>query len=181
MFVQSVDTIITLDGIERKKISLENNASGKSGTWVEGIGSLDWIFVYPAYVGSVSGGFNFTCHSNGAETIFPTWATVDCNLIINTDDLKENVSFEIYPNPIEDIINIDFNNIEAKSIVIVSLAGNIILEKNINSTQNKLQISNKLEAGVYFAKVYRKDGVVLTKKFITVSYTHLTLPTNREV
>ncbi|MFT6443327.1 MAG: hypothetical protein ACJASM_002887 [Salibacteraceae bacterium] len=48
------------------------------------------------------------------------------------------------------------------------MKGNIILEKNIKPTQSELQISNNLEAGIYFAQVYRKDGVVVTKKFIKI-------------
>jgi hypothetical protein len=63
---------------------------------------------------------------------------------------------------IDEVINVDFKNIDGKSLVIVNLTGSIILEKNVNSVQSDLQNSNNLEAGIYFAQVSRDDGVVLT-------------------
>lgn len=165
--VETVDTVVTLDGVSRKRITLVNG-NGKYGRWLEGIGSLDWTFTYPGYAASLSGWLSFICHSQGTETIYPSSGNIDCNLIIKTDDLKENLSFEIYPNPVEDVLNVDFKNINAKSLVIVSLTGKVILEKNIGPEQNKLQFSINLEAGIYFAKVYSNEGEVVTKKFIKI-------------
>jgi len=164
--------VVTIDGISRKRFQLVNDSIGKSGIWLEGIGNTEWTtFTYPAYAASLSGSDNFTCHSQEGEIVINNvngGSNFVCDIIINTSEVERNLSFDIYPNPVKDIINIDFNNINVKNFLVVSLTGDVVFEKNINPTQNDLQIPNNLEAGIYFVKVYNNEGLVLTKKFIKI-------------
>lgn len=164
-----LDSVITLDGISRKRITLTNNSMGKYGVWLEGIGNLEWTtFIFPAYVASLSGWDNLNCHSQESTTIYPDWGNPNCDIVINTNELQKNLNFELFPNPVEDIIHFDFNNFDARYLEILNLAGKVIFEKNINPSQNELQISNIFEAGIYYVKVHNQDGKFLTKKMVKI-------------
>ncbi|MFK8008986.1 MAG: T9SS type A sorting domain-containing protein [Saprospiraceae bacterium] len=166
--VEYVDTVITLDGISRKRITLTNNM-GNYGIWLEGIGNLEWTtFIYPAYVASLSGRDDLTCHSQESATIYPSGGNPNCDIVISTFEFEENIYIEIYPNPMEDLINFDFNNFDARFLEIINFSGKVVFEKKINLSENDLQISNSLEAGIYFVKVHNQDGKVLTKKLIKI-------------
>ncbi|WP_298486677.1 T9SS type A sorting domain-containing protein [uncultured Maribacter sp.] len=92
------------------------------------------------------------------------------NLVIKTDKdcqgiheqkifIREN-NFTIYPNPIEDLLNIETNiEYEKINVTIYNLSGKLILSKNFtksNSTPISINISN-LPAGMYMVK-YNYNG-----------------------
>ncbi|MBK8557473.1 MAG: hypothetical protein IPL65_17735 [Lewinellaceae bacterium] len=81
----------------RKKIFLSNQ--GASGTWLEGIGSLDWVFTYPAYVQSVSGGYTFVCHSVSDSIVYPDGASASLCGINAVSNLQQKSAIKISPNP----------------------------------------------------------------------------------
>ena len=69
----------------------------------------------------------------------------------------------IYPNPVSEIINLEFTNSNIKKLIISDITGKKLFEKI--EMQNKEQVDlASFESGIY-----------------TVSYTHLTLPTKRIV
>lgn len=77
-------------------------------------------------------------------------------------------SVTIYPNPVEDIINVQIpgnlivdNNC---SIEIYNLAGKLLLKKKVTSTTNSIDLSN-LPSGTYIVKLIM-DQEIITKKII---------------
>ncbi|MHA4809671.1 PKD domain-containing protein [Flavitalea flava] len=73
-------------------------------------------------------------------------------------DASSAASFTIYPNPVHDNLNMDFNNVySGKMLVqIVNQAGNIVNTFNIVKDQNYLHTSlpvGNLSAGMYFIRV----------------------------
>ncbi len=166
LVVESVDTITTLDGVQRKRILLEDDSH--QGRWVEGVGSLDWVFTYPTYSVSVSGGYNFICNSHEGETVFANNANTDCDAIVKTFEIEKTTQFDIYPNPVGDIFNIDFKNLAAKNLTIVNLTGEVVIEQVINQRQKVFQVSQKLEPGIYFIKIFTETEKVVSKKFVKI-------------
>lgn len=163
--VWNTDTIITADGVARKRISLQSNSS--SGTWVEGIGSENWIFVYPSYTRWLEAGYDFTCHFQGGEPIHSLWSNAEfCDLdaLTNTSEIKLGLDF--YPNPVNNILNISTSEINIEKIKIIDLSGNTVYQKKINAQNFHLETESILKSGVYLLQAYGSDGSRITKKFI---------------
>ena len=166
LIVQNVDYITTLDSVSRKRISLENG--DYYGDWLEGIGSLDWVFLMPDYQGSVSGGYNFICHAKEEELIYPYWANeMDCGLTpIKNIEQKEEVYINTYPNPVINDINVEFNNIEVENLSIFDITGKLIFQKRINRYQNLIKLSCELNSGLYIIKLTGINGEIVSQKFV---------------
>lgn len=168
LYVQSVDTVTTLDGVERKKITLTGGAySSYWGTWLEGIGSLEWIFVFPAYNGTLSGGFSFICHSDSTAIIYPSWAdSLDCGFLTNIEEREKQSKVELYPNPVNEKLHIDLNNSDAETLSIIDLTGRVMLERQITDNRFNLQLPNNMPTGIYYVQFTRKDESFFVRKLI---------------
>ncbi len=169
LIVQSVDTITTLDGVSRKKIELVGGVGGQyNGRWLEGIGFMDWVFIYPAYVGSLGGGYIFICHARTDTIVYPAWAdSSDCGLLSSVDGVfKEERNVKLYPNPANKHLQIDLQNMQAKKLEIIDVRGRIILEQKINNQYTIIQLPNDLFGGLYLVKFTKKDDSFFVKKFI---------------
>lgn len=83
--------------------------------------------------------------------------------VLNRDNF-ENSSIKIYPNPLNNILNIDSSNIELKKISIYNTVGQLI--KNNFGYENTIDVSN-LKPGTYFIKIETSEGKQ-TQKFIKI-------------
>jgi len=82
----------------------------------------------------------------------------------NPEDL--NLEFNIYPNPAQDILNIDLiNNFEIYSYAIFDSYGRVV--SNNNTYESSIDISN-INPGIYFIRVTNSDNATTTKKFIII-------------
>ena len=72
-------------------------------------------------------------------------------------------SFSVYPNPVKDVLNIDYADNVTK-IQIVNMLGQEVMNKSVNNTQNQIDMSG-LVSGTYLVKVTAND-VVKTIKVI---------------
>ena len=75
-------------------------------------------------------------------------------------DLKVNA----YPNPANDILNVELNSNENAVISIVNLIGQTVKVINTNNTFNTIQISD-LTSGMYMLKV-EQAGKTYTSKVV---------------
>lgn len=82
------------------------------------------------------------------------------NLLSSTDFNNGNLNFKLYPNPTNDIINLELNN-EVKNVEIYSLQG----QKVLASTEKQINVSN-LANGIYMVRVEDENGAVATQKLI---------------
>ena len=77
--------------------------------------------------------------------------------ILGTDDIKDIRNVQVYPNPVNDILNIETVNLIEK-IEILDLSGKLI------STEFYHQINvAQLTSGIYFIKVVTSEGNSLQK------------------
>jgi hypothetical protein len=77
-------------------------------------------------------------------------------------DYKENNTINIYPNPSDDIINIDIENINNATIEIYDVNGTLIFSKALNSNFEKIDISG-FSGGLYLVKVKQDSTVIIGK------------------
>jgi hypothetical protein len=87
--------------------------------------------------------------------------TTDCLTDIQ-GDYKENSTINIFPNPSDDIINIEIENIHNGIIEIYNVNGTLIFNKVLNSESEKIDISS-FSSGLYFVKVKQDRNVFVEK------------------
>ncbi|NQU35231.1 MAG: T9SS type A sorting domain-containing protein, partial [Bacteroidetes bacterium] len=91
-------------------------------------------------------------------------------MVVGVDNNNMISSFEVYPNPAKDILNISID-LDDKAIVdcrIYNQAGQLIHNQNIvgaNSGSISIDIS-ALNAGTYFVQLSGKEGYSITKKIL---------------
>ncbi len=89
---------------------------------------------------------------------------------LNTNPEINNNKITIYPNPTKDRVAIDFgalSNVEGYSLKIVNTLGQEVLNGDLNSQQNTIELSSIKEQGIYFVKIYDSTNSLLdTKKII---------------
>ncbi len=94
----------------------------------------------------------------GIEVVFSGTCTLSTNSINNIDN---KISF--YPNPVENILSIDSENININSITITDLNGRVI-KNNIfdNVSDIKINLSD-LSSGIYMMNINSSEGSVIKK------------------
>jgi uncharacterized repeat protein (TIGR01451 family) len=110
---------------------------------------------------------------NTAAIYFDYNAPVFTNQTLNTIQLLAGIEEQqakaellIYPNPANDVLNVNLENTSAISISVCDLQGRTVrIEKAGNAGVQKLDISN-LVKGLYFVVLESKDGQKMTKKFV---------------
>jgi hypothetical protein len=101
-------------------------------------------------------------NSNGAS-INQSTETIIVN---STNGLNEsnNASIAIYPNPVNDILNVKLNQLKINAIKITSIIGTQI-DANFNKSNNSIDVSH-LNAGTYFLAVTTDNDEIIISKFI---------------
>jgi cytochrome c peroxidase len=108
-----------------------------------------------AFIGTLSGSDIYTN---------PKWSDPFTNGLITISNttsvslIEEKLDFTIYPNPVNDYLNINYpNELSNSNVQIFSTGGRLVVNKAI---ENRIDL-NELTKGIYFIKVGGK-----TKKFI---------------
>jgi len=100
--------------------------------------------------------YNFPIITNKAASIFKTLAT---------QDFEFSNYFNVYPNPVKDILNISLkNDIEIQSISIYDILGQLIISVPNSKNVSKIDVS-RLRTGNYLLKIKTVKGFS-TVKFI---------------
>lgn len=75
-------------------------------------------------------------------------------------------SFSLFPNPVADVLNINWDSEEEASLFVRSMDGRVVLQKILVNGQNQVQMS-LLPAGAYSAQIFsggRTAGEIIIKK-----------------
>lgn len=82
------------------------------------------------------------------------------------DELKNNIIIDLFPNPISDNLNINFNNLPNNTTIsITNLLGQSLRSISINELNNNINISD-LENGIYNVNIYSDGTLINSKKII---------------
>ncbi|NQU34867.1 MAG: T9SS type A sorting domain-containing protein [Bacteroidetes bacterium] len=155
--------------------------------------NLDSIFAPNAYVvleaNQTSGEFDFSAHYEplgviGTSTVEYTFfnqsdenenIVVVAKFVTSPDGINDNILnnskvSEIYPNPAENFINLDYelpNEVRQASIKIVNILGSIVKEQQIDTRSNTHRIDiSDINGGIYFYSVLINGEALSTKKLI---------------
>jgi len=139
---------------------LGNGLGISSNTVPELISSANWIGTAASKHGSfaikddgtfwVWGNTCMDLQDNCAtNTVVPSPVQYACTALSVAENLKPEI--KLYPNPVADILNIQFANGTPDKIIITDISGKTVLEQFNNSSQVDVQ---RLSKGVYFIKIY---------------------------
>lgn len=83
---------------------------------------------------------------------------------LGVKELKNTVSFNAYPNPANDVINLSVQGSTDNSMKIIDVLGNVIVEEKFG-TSKKLDVS-QFKNGVYILTIYSNGKMVQTKRVV---------------
>ncbi len=104
------------------------------------------------------------CVSNDAFIFLIDDISINTSSVVNENSIKDN-PISIYPNPANDIINIDFGNNTVKDtkIKIYNTIGEMVYSSdNIKSKNIQIDMSNNTK-GIYFIKIQTPDNNIISK------------------
>ena len=88
--------------------------------------------------------------------------TLKVQLGTATKELYTDNSLEVFPNPVQNLLNVDLkSNKGISEIQLFDINGIQVMSKRTSSVRSQMNLS-KLSAGIYLMKVV-KDGVVVSK------------------
>jgi PKD repeat protein len=106
---------------------------------------------------------SLTASNSNGVSINQSTETIQVN---STNGIYEsnNETISIYPNPVNDIVNIKLNQLKINAIKITSIIGTQI-DANLNKSNNSIDVSH-LNAGTYFLSITTDSEKVIVKRFI---------------
>jgi hypothetical protein len=84
------------------------------------------------------------------------------NIYFTTDCSGTNDKTNIYPNPSDDIINIEIENINNARLEIYNVNGTLLFSKTLHSESEKIDMSGFSE-GLYLVKVKQEEVLIVEK------------------
>ena len=134
-----------------------NATGGINYQWNNGVTNGN-SFIPTATQSYISAGSDINGCSN-SDTVLVT--VIDCTGIEEQDGLKVSV----YPNPIQDVLHFDFNQVVSGGIELVSLEGKLISSVQINDLETYQMDLSSLAFGPYFIRM-NVNGQVKSIKVI---------------
>jgi len=83
---------------------------------------------------------------------------------LSTDEFA-TINFSAYPNPTNDVWNIETNNANIKTVEIFNTLGRLVETVEVNGSEGSIDASN-LSSGIYFAKINSESANAETIKLI---------------
>jgi hypothetical protein len=97
------------------------------------------------------------------------WASTLNLIIASTDELKRHSFMKAFPNPANDIINIEIqgnqNELSNTKISIYNILGDVVLQKNMLNSKTKLNLED-FSNGSYILHLSRENKVIEIEKLI---------------
>ncbi len=153
--IWQVDSILTSDGYHRQ-LHLSSFA-----TWIEGIGSTTYLF-NPANVLCVSGNDVLVCMKTDSGFAYPP-GTGSC-IVSAPEPWHQKNKITVSPNPMTDILNIEFSNDELSEINIYDIASRKLMQKKFT---NFVSINTEqLSTGLYLYEIRNKEGIFKKGKVV---------------
>lgn len=91
--------------------------------------------------------------------------TVTITFIDAVADYQTN-SFQVYPNPVDDVLNVVCTeNVEGAEMVVYNTMGQIVVRQTVSSDFNSLNVSS-LKPGLYILQIRTEGALLGTQKFV---------------
>lgn len=135
-----------------------------SNRTIEHIGNTDQFFGHPV-IRVLAGFYGYlVCYSENGQVLY---GNPDC--IFTSIEKNTEFSWNLYPNPSADFLNINLpHNLNSSITAIISdLQGRELLNQNFNGHQNEISISiNHLASGSYLIHIQQNGKRVGSKLFV---------------
>jgi len=164
MTVQNISETEIEDGSIRKEYYLRTENGSHEITWLEGIGDPRWLFYFPAYVGSVSGGYSLLCHVQSGALVLSNNFNY-CSTVNNTN-INTTSQLKISPNPFHSQTTIELSTINLERIEIYNILGQKVWEMSMENLSSRLFIEGQtsltldlefLRAGTYHLMLFDQE------------------------
>ncbi|HLG02969.1 MAG TPA: T9SS type A sorting domain-containing protein [Bacteroidia bacterium] len=162
-YVTGIDSIL-IDGAYHKCYELSTSSSPYEVALIEGIGGSLGL-LSPLFTNQNVSQFcnRLLCVTVNGLSVYPDTSTV-CNLITKINEVDNNLSFSIYPNPLTDILNIKLNNFTTAEIILYDIASRKLLQQQFT---NFISLNTEhLAKGIYIYEVRDKNGVCKKGKVV---------------
>ncbi len=168
--ILDIDSIM-IDGTYRKRYEVDNHWYYQNPDYiVEGIGS-----VKNGLLGHISDiptcgthYWEFVCFSENNEVKYLNPSFNDCfpdNYLMGVNLTKTDTQIKIYPNPVDQNLQIENSTNENLSIKIIDINGCSIIEQQLNEPKKVIKL--EVKPGVYNVLITNKIGqIMMTKKII---------------
>jgi hypothetical protein len=147
--VDTIYSVTTNDGLSRKCISFNKRCRNCGDRFIEGIGGPQGPFELPFEF--FEEGYFILCIKDESSVIEDISGCYDFITSINEKNLNYNL--KIYPNPVSDLLHIDFKNISGNKLVkILNVFGQKIDSYSTNEKNIEIDFS-KVKTGVFFVNI----------------------------
>jgi hypothetical protein len=155
--------VITFDASKVAKIYVDG-AYGNQNTQYTWYTSGTNLFYLGNSFGSVTGAFDGAIDDlkiyNYALSAAEVSSLYTSNTLSSSDFSQNNLEVKLYPNPVNDILNIE-TALELQSVEIYNLQG----QKVLSSNQKQINVSD-LAAGMYMVRIQDAENNIATKKIV---------------
>lgn len=161
--VDTIYSIVTLDGITRRLIQCSTSTHPMCGYYIEGLGGIAGVLHEPYDV--FESGPWLMCVSDLNQNVIFSASPGSCYNFATGIESPENVKITVtmFPNPSENILNFD-NLPRNTQIAIFDCFGNMVKDYE-NVVDNKILISS-LKSGMYFVHFKSSNALLSYGKFI---------------
>lgn len=126
--------------------------------WIWNLPSLQYVCADAAEMAEA---YSFTQATTNTITLTSDCDTTNCSSLLNSSDNMHDFAISVYPNPVDDKLNIKFTqNINLVSISIYNAIGQLV-HVNKNPTET-IDVSD-LKTGSYFIKIISDKGTASSK------------------
>jgi hypothetical protein len=103
--------------------------------------------------------------TDGSRTHYDS-LDVKINYTAAVKEVKNNVSFNVFPNPANDQINVALQGTGNDNTVrLIDVLGNVVFEERMTGAKKQLDVSN-YKNGVYILSVYNNGNLLQTKRIV---------------
>ena len=177
--ITAVDSVLVGTNYHKRLHLQDLENSFNTEYWIEGVGS-SWGLPFATFWSITDNSYDLSCFykNNAFEYKNPSpvfgfcqapHPEIICDSLSTsvTEQAPGNILFHLYPNPAFDIINLNINDLQDKSISlnIYNIAGTLVYSASIIENQNEIDISN-LSNGIYMVILKSKNRIQSEKLII---------------
>lgn len=163
LIVNEVDSVMLNNGELRKrlKLGIKDEPNWGEEYWIEGIGSNFGVishfgFCYFDYSD------RFLCFYSDSELLYPE-NPPSC-FITPVKEIKQN-SIKIFPNPFQDFLYIENEELNIESYIVYDVAGKLIENGSLEGMNNQINLEQS-KSGFYILLLRDKEGNLYSQKLI---------------
>lgn len=162
LIVNEIDSISLNNGEMRKRLKMERQGADIGfDFWIEGIGSKYGVIShFDACATDYAD--DLLCFYSNSELLYPSFPA---SCFITPVREIEQTNIKVFPNPLEDILVIEDDELSLKAFAIYDASGKKIMCNSLTSNSNTINLE-ELKSGFYILRLIDKKGNLFSQKLI---------------